>query len=196
MKYFKVYLMAMGCVLLVGANLNAQNTRQRDRLAQQKAEALIEASKGWDLEDVFDLINAGADVNTSTRRGDTPLMFAAENGQLEIVLALLRGGADTEAQNVLGWTALMFAAREGHLPVVSLLIRNGADVNHYQENRLSRFWQARDRLSVLMVAAKEGHFDVVQALLMAGADVHHQARYEYTSLMAAAQNGHPEIAQV
>ena len=66
----------------------------------------------WDghLECVHILIEAGADVNTCTDRGFTPLMFAASHGYSKCVEALLDAGANVNATDLDGNAALIKAA--------------------------------------------------------------------------------------
>jgi hypothetical protein len=75
------------------------------------------------------LIAKGADLNSKTRQGETPLHGAASNGRKEIVELLLAKGADVNAKNEYGWTPLHWAAEYGRKEIVELLIDEGADVN-------------------------------------------------------------------
>jgi hypothetical protein len=52
------------------------------------------------------LIEAGANVNALTPKGDSPLHMAAFDGKPEIVRALVAGGADLQLKNANGKTAL------------------------------------------------------------------------------------------
>jgi ankyrin repeat protein len=73
------------------------------------------------------LIDAGADPNAVTDKGDsTVLMWAVQSGNLDVICALLKGGADANraADEV---TPLMVAARGGLEGVVRLLLDVGAD---------------------------------------------------------------------
>jgi len=60
--------------------------------------------RGDDVELVALLLNAGADVNAATRRGHTPLVFAAGRGHSKIVQLLLRRGANPRVIVVTGDT--------------------------------------------------------------------------------------------
>ena len=79
------------------------------------------------------LIAKGADVNTMTNTGLTPLHVAALKGHMEIAELLIAKGADVNAkENEKGnrWrTPLHYAAIRGEKEIVELLISRGANVN-------------------------------------------------------------------
>ncbi len=77
------------------------------------------------------LLEAGAEVNTRTDYGSTPLHSAARSGDTAMVSVLLGGGADATAQSPGGATPLHDAASgsRGNGATVSLLVQAGADVN-------------------------------------------------------------------
>ena len=83
------------------------------------------------IEQVNACLEAGADVNTPDRTGDTPLHTAAQVGRLpEVILALVNAGADVHARRSDGSTPLHTAAEWGRSPqVVEALVAAGADVN-------------------------------------------------------------------
>ena len=68
-----------------------------------------------DRDDVVDvLIEAGANVNTTTRSGQTPLIKAAECGYLNMVECLLAAGADANLRDKADKTALDYAREALH----------------------------------------------------------------------------------
>jgi ankyrin repeat protein len=74
------------------------------------------------------LITAGADRNSPTTTGATPLMLAARSGSTDTVMKLVETGADINAkENGFGQTALMVAAGLDRADVVKLLMARGAD---------------------------------------------------------------------
>ncbi len=67
------------------------------------------------------LLAAGADPNTPTNLGNTPLHIAAYRGRVRACKLLLESGADLTRRNNDGETAEMLAERFGNREVVSLL---------------------------------------------------------------------------
>ena len=53
---------------------------------------LVLAVKNWDQDMVELLLQHGADPNTSTKKGATPLAYAADRGNLDLVKLLLEKG--------------------------------------------------------------------------------------------------------
>ena len=112
------------------------------------------------------------------RRGQTALMWAAEEGNVEAIDLLLKGGAELDEQLDSGYTPLLFAVREGRLPAVRALLKAGADVNetvtrHKDETGLKLASGAggpRVGESALVLAASNAHFELAAFLLDQGAD--------------------------
>ena len=73
------------------------------------------------------LIEAGADVNSMDKYGQTALIHAAGFGKVDCVKELLAYGADVNGTTT--FTPLMVAALAGHVECVNVLIREGADLN-------------------------------------------------------------------
>jgi uncharacterized protein len=63
------------------------------------------------------LLEAKADPEKQTLKGNTALIFAAQNGHDLCARALLENEAAVNSQNKKGWTALMYAAQNGHQQV-------------------------------------------------------------------------------
>lgn len=127
---------------------------------------LQSAAQAGDLQQVNDILSAGADVNGVDGEGNTALHLAAFHGHLEVVQALLAAGADANAQDAQGWTPVFKAAYNheldcGFAPVVQALVEAGADVN-------KRIFYG---LTPLMLAAGGGEAAVCEVLLNAGAEV-------------------------
>ncbi|MBC6412479.1 MAG: ankyrin repeat domain-containing protein, partial [Hyphomonadaceae bacterium] len=73
------------------------------------------------------LLNAGADVDVSDKRGWAPLHVAARYGRAGMVTVLLDAGADVNVRRKDDWTPLHFAAAWGTAETVAVLIKAGAD---------------------------------------------------------------------
>ena len=124
--------------------------------AESQGQALIDAAKKGDLEQIRDLLAQGADVNANNGGDETALQHAAWNGNLEVVKVLIDNGADVNATCVTGLTVLMSAVQGGrNLDIVTLLVGKGADTK-------ARY---SDGHTVLMAAAWGGNLDVVKILI-------------------------------
>ncbi len=76
--------------------------------------ALHFAAAGGHLGVVRLLLDRGADVNSTTMRGETPLHLAATEGNAACAKLLLERGADVHASVTAGSTPLYYAAYGGH----------------------------------------------------------------------------------
>ena len=151
------------------------------------ATALLWAAHWDDGEAVELLLRAGADANAADDHGVTPLARACENASRVLVGRLLAAGADPNVAQTNGLTPLMTAARTGSLAVVEALLAHGAGVDAAT---------AATHETALMWAVAEGHRDVVRALIAVGADVRPNRRQAFSPLIAAAQNGDIETAEM
>jgi hypothetical protein len=110
-------------------------------------------------EIVFDLIQAGADVNAHGSKGKTALMQAALSDQTSILKILLDAGANPNVRDESGFTALTSAVSMGNLEAVQALIGHGANPNSVDAYGIS----------VLQVAQASDRHDIVDALIKGGA---------------------------
>jgi len=141
------------------------------------------------------LVTHGASLNAiESWRGQTPIMWAAEQGHAEMVSMLAEAGADVNARSgIIAWerqrsseprdkwlppgglTPILFAAREGRVDAARALIAAGADISAIDP----------DRQSALVIALINGHFDVANLLIEHGADVNVPDKVGRTALWAA-----------
>ncbi len=141
-------------LLAQGAKINDQ-----DKFGET---CLTSASKRGDVEMVKALIEAGADVTAGASwPGQSPLIWAAEEGNRETLACLLDHGAG-KVQPHLDF-ALSTAARRGSLAAVRLLMERGANPN--TPSPLSEY-------TPLMWAAycEVADLEIVRLLLAKGAD--------------------------
>ena len=130
--------------------------------ADTAGQALSNAARLSNLEDVQALIAVGANVNWRPNNNQkTPLIMAADKGYLEIVQALIAAGADVNEINNHGDTAFIIAARRGSLNILQALITAGADVNAINNFGDSAFVTSLllGDLSVLQVVINADTFD-------------------------------------
>ncbi|XP_063705558.1 ankyrin repeat, SAM and basic leucine zipper domain-containing protein 1 [Culicoides brevitarsis] len=82
---------------------------------------------------VFDIVQQlmanGAVVNQSSVYGETPLIFACQNGHTEVVRLIIKEASLDACNNQLGNTAIFFAVEKNHLEIVKLLLEHGASYN-------------------------------------------------------------------
>jgi hypothetical protein len=111
------------------------------------------------LSEVQRLIGLGANVNTVTSFGRTPLMSATAYGHINIVRFLLENGADINIKDTHnGWTALMFSTgfENEEFEIAKLLIENGADVNETS---------TKHGATALMMACNKCYFKIAKLLI-------------------------------
>lgn len=160
---------------------------------------LLNAAARGNVNQVRELLEAGADIDSASIDNFTPLMTAAGGGHAEVVKLLLEKGASIKPRTKGtpftespfgsripgGWNALMAAASSGNADIVSLLLAKGANVNSAME----------DRKTPLLTAVKSGSPAVVRLLLDRGADVNFVSDSGYSPLAMADINGKGAIAR-
>ena len=111
-------------LLLVGAQAAAMDHQE------QLNESLLEAAKAGNLEQLKELIEAKADVNSTGEYDNTALMIAADFNHIPCVQALIEARANINQSNTYGDTALNRSALNQRLFCVQALINANANVNH------------------------------------------------------------------
>jgi ankyrin repeat protein len=145
--------------------------------------------------DVVDLLIAkGANVDTASKSGFTPLVFASLKDSVPTVERLLKAGANPNYALPDGTQVLAVAASNGSASAALALLDGGADPN------------VKDKAgnTPLHVAAQTGALDLVKKLLAKGADLNARnaptkmAGFrpipgELTPLLMAARGNHVEV---
>jgi len=117
---------------------------------------LICSAGTGDLNRVTYLLQKGADVNATDKRGNTALIEAAFWKYPQVVKLLLDKGADVRLENKSGETALTEAVKAGHTEVVKLLL---SKVNRRDlETGLQLLYKA------LVQASTHGKVEVVETV--------------------------------
>ena len=148
--------------------------------------SLILAADGGDLDAVDLLVSRGADVNTKTWDGVTPLMYAAQSGFPEVADYLIGHGADVNATPDNGMTALISVSKTGNFAIAQMLLENGAraDVKDY------------NGLSPLMYASAYNFPGIIALCLDHGADIGQRDMFGNDPLLMATCFGNYEAAKV
>ena len=112
---------------------------------------LMSASENRKLDMVKRLIAAGADVNKTSKKGVTCLMFAAAKGHVDIMDLLMDNGAALEPKDAWDRNALWYAVENGRALAVERLVYREGEIN-YDKGLL--FW-----------AIMSGQADIVDILI-------------------------------
>ena len=88
------------------------------------------------------LLDHGADVNARSRRGSSPLLFAARVGNLDALRLLIAAGASANDATPDGMTALLLATVRGHVDEAIELLKHGADPNAIGPGFTALHWAA------------------------------------------------------
>jgi uncharacterized protein len=82
-----------------------------------------------DAQTVRSLIEAGAEINSKDRYGQTALMLAAMKGRTEVARLLVEKQAELNLAAKYNLSALMLAVINGHAEIVRMLREAGADLS-------------------------------------------------------------------
>ena len=118
------------------------------------SENLLEAARNGDLPAARAALASGADVDSTSPDGFTPLIITAAGNHIALAEALIEAGAGINATTSKGFTALMIASYEGHAGMTALLLGTGADAT--QKNSTG--------LTALKLARAKNHTAVIQLL--------------------------------
>jgi serine/threonine-protein phosphatase 6 regulatory ankyrin repeat subunit B len=144
------------------------------------------ASRGHE-EVVAVLLKSGAQANSRTQDGTTPLMVACETRDADVAKLLIQhtGGQGLEERDEQGATALHHAARRGHQDIVILLLSEGALADSKDHGGKTPF----------ATACEVGHIVAARVLLQhVGAQgLEDTTNVGYTALHCAASRGHAEV---
>lgn len=142
---------------------------------------IISLIERFDKAIIF-LIDNGADINTPTKDGLTPLFLAVSHNQIEVVKAFIKHGADPNLKDKkYNVTPLDSAIRLGHVNMVKLLINSGADLG----------------IESLGTAVGWENAEIIKIILENGADVNYVNKDGNTMLHHAVHwSNNKEIVQI
>ncbi len=133
------------------------------------------------------LVACGPNQSVEEKKGEPPLIVAAETGDLARIEALLAKQSDVDTRDSCRWTPLMKAALNGHTSAVQRLLESGAQPNLGDKGGYT----------ALMLAASNNHADIVELLLRHGADIDPVESTEgFSALIWSAKLGHPEVIKI
>jgi ankyrin repeat protein len=148
---------------------------------------LIKAIEKNDIEAVKVFIKKGADVNSPSESGETPLHWAITTGRRDLIELLIEKGANVNARNNRGSTPLHGAAFLNQQESLLLLIDNGADVNSIDDKK---------GVTALHIAAGVGNLEIAELLIDHGADINFKDRNGLTALKYAIARGHKNVEYI
>ncbi|KAK2847215.1 hypothetical protein Q5P01_010214 [Channa striata] len=174
-----------------------------------------------DADSVKHVLSLGAEVNCSTARGYTPLIFAVLYRLHDIISLLLEHGAAANQGDEDQWTALHFAAQSGDDRAVRLLLDKGAVADAREKSgwmplhlacqnghetvvrlllsRLSeeavREWEEAQGRTPLHLASAYGHLNIAKLLLTKGADPNATDSSLLTALHLSADEGNNRLVR-
>jgi len=180
---------------------------------------LYAASNGGHFDAVSLLLDHGANVNITNRRGRLLPLCAAYRGEhLDVMRLLLERGAAPDVRYDSFGPIIHAASRYGHDEVVRLLLRHEADVNAIGLMKYTPLHWASDvgytnivqilldhgaKINALIthgtplyMASAHGHLEVVRLLLARGADMHIPTYLGNTPLSVATSMKHTQVAQL
>lgn len=129
LHYAAVYGYGEVAKALIAAPDPNDAAEDRVRLREYLRDALFTATF-YAHDDIAELlVNSGADTETRSPNGETPLHWAARQGLAHTVKLLLAKGANANAATTDGVTPLAEAIARGYVDIVETLIAGGADVN-------------------------------------------------------------------
>ncbi|KAM3207144.1 hypothetical protein ACQJBY_062388 [Aegilops geniculata] len=117
---------------------------------------------------------SGLDVDSASKTGETPMVYAALAGKVQVMRYLLDHGADPAVRDDNGSTPLHYAAEEGHHEAVRLLLSKGVPVDPVDH-----------RGAPLHLAVAKDRVEVVKLLLEHGADLNKLVNHILTPLLMA-----------
>jgi len=172
--------------------------------------SLVYAARAGSIDAARVLLDAGADVNQTTRYGWSALLAATQNQNYQMAKFLIERGADVNLANKGGWTPLYLAtdnrnieggdyptrtADMDSLEYIKLLLDKGADPNarmvESSETRtvFTNQWLDENGATAFLRASQSGDITLMRLLLEHGADPHLNTALGVTPLAVAAGIG-------
>uniref|UniRef100_A0A4W6C1Q7 Ankyrin 3 n=1 Tax=Lates calcarifer TaxID=8187 RepID=A0A4W6C1Q7_LATCA len=149
------------------------------------------------------LLDQGASLGITTKKGFTPLHVAAKYGKIEVANLLLQKNALPDAAGKSGLTPLHVAAHYDNQKVALLLLNQGASPHAAAKNGYTPLHIAakKNQMEITTTLLEYGastntvtrNVDIVTLLLARDAPINMGNKNGYTPLHQAAQQGHTHI---
>lgn len=179
---------------------------------------MIAASKGLTTE-IDRLIKSGANINSYTDEGATPLVYAVANNHLETVKTILKHFPRLDDITSGNETPLLISVKNNSPEIAEVLLRAGADVDFNDNNGatslhytallgyleladLLLYYDASidiktdDGITALHAATLAGNIDVADLLIQNGANMESRDNEGYTPFLIAASYGDTLIMEM
>lgn len=82
------------------------------------------------MNEIEQLLQSGADVNTKDKNGFTLLMSFVKKEDYDTVNLLLNYGANVNVKDLFNFTALDYAIEKKNIQLAKLLVKNGAHITN------------------------------------------------------------------
>jgi len=148
------------------------------------------------------LVEAGADLNSTSPVGDTALIKSLivverKQGDTEMAKFLIAKGADVNKPNLFGISAFIGACGLGDMELVNLMLAHGASVNASFPNQITPEPPTPGaRNTCLHMAAMEGHLELVRLILRVGGNPKATNSLGKTPEYYAAEAGHKNLVDL
>lgn len=164
-------------LLLMSTDVNSQDENGRT--------ALIEATRGGQVEVVQLLINSGADVYIRDNNDTSAMFLTCIIENIDITKIIFKNLVDLNHIDNDGFTALTMAVMANNIPVVKLLIELNVDLD-----------KTRGVYTPLHLAVERRYFEVAILLIEAGAKFDIPNANGHTVLMIALVQGFDDLASL
>ncbi|XP_030959587.1 ankyrin repeat-containing protein P16F5.05c isoform X1 [Quercus lobata] len=155
----------------MGTAANPVVEQPSSETTSDQVEALLEAARYDDLDDVVSLASSGVSLDSKDSLGRTALHMAAANGHLDVVEYLINRGV----------VMIVKLLKEQFCEFLVLLYEQ--DLNAINE----------EKNTPLHWACLNGHIEVVKKLILAGANVTELNSYERTPMDEAVSGGKMDV---
>ncbi|KAH0628018.1 hypothetical protein JD844_008667 [Phrynosoma platyrhinos] len=132
------------------------------------------------------LLEAGSDINISSKHNTNALHIATQNGHTPLVAFLINKNINLETQPQQKNSPLHLAIIKNNLPVVNSLIDACHDINSVNQRHQTP----------LHLAADLGNVEVIEMLLKAGCDLNVLDKQGKTALAVASRSNHALIVDM